>query len=130
MDINPDLVRAIIQHARAYDAKESVTDPDSGSNPVDDCDLDILQDTPGDLTGADLRVVIDALNVDQAAELVALMWIGRGEYDPDQWAHAVKRARERATGPTSRYLMGVPMLGDYLETGLDSVLDAQVEDQA
>ncbi len=130
MEINPDLVRDIIAHARAFDAKEAVTDPDSGSNPTDDCDLDILQDTPGDLTGSDLRVVIDALNVDQAAELVALMWIGRGEYDPKEWPRVVERARERATGPTSRYLMGVPMLGDYLETGLDAVLDAGVEDQA
>ena len=128
MELNPELVRAIIEHARAYDAKEAVTDPDSGSNPSDDGDLDILQDTPGDLTGADLTAVIDALNVDQAAELVALMWIGRGEYDAAQWKHAVQRARERASGPTSRYLMGVPMLGDYLEDGLGAVEDAGIED--
>ncbi len=130
MDITPDLVNAIVEHARAYDAKEPVTDPDSGSNPTDDLDLDILQDTPGDLTGADLKAVLEALNVDQAAELVALMWIGRGEYEGQEWAHVVKRARERATGPTSDYLMGVPMLGDYLEDGLEAVMEAGVRDQA
>jgi len=130
MEISPDLVNAIIEHAHAFDVKEAESDPDSGSNPTDDGDLDILQDTPGDLTGADLRVVLEALNVDQAAELVALMWIGRGEYDGGEWAHAVKRARERATGPTSRYLMGVPMLGDYLQDGLQAVLDAGVRDDA
>ncbi len=130
MDISPDLVREIISHARAFDVKEGQSDPDSGSNPTDDGDLDILQDTPGDLTGADLRVVIEALNVDQAAELVALMWIGRGEYEAAEWPRVVKRARERATGPTARYLMGVPMLGDYLEDGLNAVLDAGVRDQA
>jgi hypothetical protein len=130
MEIAPDLVRAIIEHAHAFDVKEAETDPDSGSNPTDDGDLDILQDTPGDLTGADLRVVLEALNVDQAAELVALMWIGRGEYEGTEWAHAVQRAKERATGPTSRYLMGVPMLGDYLQDGLDAVLEAGVRDEA
>ncbi len=130
MELSPDLVNAIIEHAHAYDVKEAVSDPDSGSNPTDDCDLDILQDTPGDLTGEDLRVVIDALNVDQAAELVALMWIGRGEYEASEWAHVVKRAKERASGPTSRYLMGVPILGDYLQDGLDAVLAADVRDQA
>ncbi len=130
MDIAPDLVSAIIDHARAFDAKEAETDPDSGSNPTDDGDLDILQDTPGDLTADDLRAVIEALNVDQAAELVALMWIGRGQYEGIEWAHAVMRARERATGPTSRYLMGVPMLGDYLQDGLEAVMNAGVRDQA
>jgi Protein of unknown function (DUF3775) len=130
MDMTPELVSAIIEHARAYDAKEPTTDPDSGSNPVDDRDLDILQETPGDLTGEDLRSVIEALNVDQAAELVALMWIGRGEYEGSEWPHVVKRARERATGPTSRYLMGVPMLGDYLQDGLEAVMNAGVRDQA
>ena len=130
MEIAPDLVRAIIEHAHAFDVKEAETDPDSGSNPTDDGDLDILQDTPGDLTGADLRVVLEALNVDQAAELVALMWIGRGEYEAGEWPHVVQRAKERATGPTSRYLMGVPMLGDYLQDGLDAVLEAGVRDEA
>jgi Protein of unknown function (DUF3775) len=130
MEISPDLVNAIIEHAHAFDVKEAESDPDSGSNPTDDGDLDILQDTPGDLTGADLRVVLEALNVDQAAELVALMWIGRGEYEGHEWSHAVKRARERATGPTSRYLMGVPMLGDYLQDGLQAVMDAGVRDDA
>jgi len=130
MEISPDLVKAIIEHAHAFDVKEADTDPDSGSNPTDDDELDILQDTPGDLTGADLRVVLEALNVDQAAELVALMWIGRGEYEADNWAHVVQRARERATGPTSRYLMGVPMLGDYLQDGLDALLEAGVRDEA
>jgi hypothetical protein len=52
---------------------------------------------------------------------VALAWLGRGDYEAEDWAEALASARERAEGPTARYLMGIPLLGDYLEEGADKL---------
>lgn len=74
-----------------------------------------------DLSDEELRELIDDLNVDEAAELVAIAWIGRGDFDGEDFAQAVQEARERAMGSTSGYLLGMPMLADYLEAGLDAL---------
>ncbi len=62
-----------------------------------------------------------------AAELVALTWIGRGDFTVDEWSEVVRTARQRRTNPTADYLLGTPMLGDYLEEGLTQ-LGLTVED--
>src|SRR3546814_15793239 len=58
------------------------------------------------------------MNDDEQAELVALTWLGRGDFTADEWSEALAAARERDTGPTSAYLLGIPILADYLEEGL------------
>ncbi|MEO1316671.1 MAG: DUF3775 domain-containing protein, partial [Pseudomonadota bacterium] len=66
--------------------------------------------------------------------LVALYWVGRGDREAEEFAEVVEDARAAKTAPTSDYLMGVPLLGTYLEAGLDKIdaLDekaAQLEDE-
>ena len=53
-----------------------------------------------------------------SAALVALAWIGRGDFEPDEWRSAVAEASERAEGPTWKYLLGMALLPDYLEDAL------------
>jgi hypothetical protein len=69
----------IIEKAREFDAEVPV-DPDeaSGSNPADDDERQILEDTPDNPTPQELRDAIDGLNLDEREELLALMWLGRG----------------------------------------------------
>ena len=50
--------------------------------------------------------------------LVALMWIGRGTYESDELDDALATARSERVNKTSDYLLGVPLLADYLEEGL------------
>lgn len=71
--------------------------------------------------GHELRAAIVSLGADQRAELVALAWVGRGDFDRSQWSEAVAAAQERANGATARYLMGIPLLGDLLEQGADEL---------
>ncbi|MDP3739231.1 MAG: DUF3775 domain-containing protein [Hyphomonadaceae bacterium] len=68
-------------------------------------------------SGADLRAAIESLSADDQAILVALAWIGRGEFVPAEFDQALVMAFERQTGAASDYLMGLPMLGDLLELG-------------
>ncbi len=123
MDIAVDTVREIILRARAIDVKEDDTDPDSGSNPIDDGSTDVLMDGGDDATEEELRDVIAGLNDDERAELVALVYIGRGDLEPEEWGAAVRLASERATAGTrtADYLLGIPNVGDLMEEGLDGL---------
>ena len=65
--------------------------------------------------------LIEGMNDDQRLELVALVWIGRGDFEPEEWADAVRMARERedaASLSTSDWLLGIPNLADLLDEGL------------
>jgi hypothetical protein len=118
--IATDKVAFIILKARAYDAKEPLTDADSGSNPIDDGDTDILEDAPGDLTRQELADAIRGLNEEEQIALVALAWVGRGTYDISEWDQALDTARNEHNRRTAQYLIGLPLLGDYLEEGLEA----------
>jgi hypothetical protein len=118
MDIDPNKVCFVIVKAREFDVKEGVVEPDPGSNPTDDAGRSVLADYPDDPVYEELTSFIDYLNVDEQAQLVALAWLGRGDYSIDEWDAAVTAARERQTGSTARYLLGIPILADLLEEGL------------
>ncbi len=87
----------------------------------------ILEDFGDDPTRAELKGFISMLNVDEQVSLVALMWIGRGSYGPDELDEALETARAERVNPTADYLLGIPMLSDYLEEGLEK-LGYSVED--
>lgn len=113
----------IVEKAREFDA-EVAADPDSedGSDPADDDERQILLDTPDNPSEQELRDAIDGLNVDEREELLALMWIGRGDFDARGWADAVQQAREiESKAERSNLLVGTPLLADYLEEGLDAL---------
>jgi hypothetical protein len=61
------------------------------------------------------------LSEDAKEELVALMWIGRGDYTADAWDEAVSDAREMRDQHVPSYLIGTPLLGDLLEEGLSQI---------
>ncbi len=87
----------------------------------------ILEDFSDDATQAELKEFIRDLNEDEQASLVALAWIGRGSFAPEELDEAVATARAERTNRTEDYLLGMPLLPDYLEEGLDR-LGYSVED--
>lgn len=118
MDIAVDKVCELILRAREIDVKEGVTDPDSGSNAIDDGSTDVLTSAPGDSTEEQVREFIEGLNDDERHDLVAITWIGRGDFEAEEWASARREARERESLSTADYLLGIPNLGDLLDEGL------------
>lgn len=75
---------------------------------------------------------IESLNEDEQANLVAIMWIGRGSFEPEEWDEAVNTALTEASTPTAQYLKGSPHLADHLEAGLEALgIDpSEAEDDA
>ncbi len=117
--LSPEKVCFILIKMREFEAQEEVVEPDPGSNPIDDGFRGTLEAYADDLTFAEVKAFIDALNEDEQAELVALAWTGREDYAPGDWDQAVADARDRHTGATSDYLLGMPLLPSYLEAGLN-----------
>jgi hypothetical protein len=130
LDIAEDKLAFIIEKAREFDVKESDSDPDSGSNANDDGNADVLEDKPGDATREELTGAIRELNEDERAELVALAWLGRGTYDIEEWDEAVSTAKSEHGKRAAEYLIGLPLLGDYLEDGMAAFDEGIVDDDA
>ena len=101
---------------------------DDGAGSDHDADS-ILEEFSDDATRAELKAFIHDLNEDEQASLVALAWIGRGSFGPEELDEALDTARAEHVNRTETYLLGMPQLADYLEEGLDrmgySVEDAE-----
>ncbi|MFD1341134.1 DUF3775 domain-containing protein [Litorisediminicola beolgyonensis] len=69
----------------------------------------------------ELRGFIEGMSQDDQAALVAIMWIGRGSFDAEDWDEALATAREEATTPTADYLIGTPHVADHLEAGAEAL---------
>ena len=123
LTVNPEFLRSLILKLRAVMAQEELVSPDSGSNPTDDEGAATLQDDPDNLTRAEIETEIEDLEPDQQAELVALMWIGRGDMEPEEWDEARALAAERRDTPTAHYLLKHPHVADHMIEGLDKLLD-------
>lgn len=119
--VDPETVCFLIVKAREFDVKVEPDDPDPGSNPADDGEVDVLEDRRDDPTFAELMGTLEALNDDELSDLVAMTWIGRGDYDAEDWVEAKEQALQRGTKGTAEYLLGTPLLGDYLESGFNDL---------
>ena len=64
---------------------------------------------------------VDQLTEDEQVGLAAVFWIGRGSFDADDLAEALRTAASEATTPTADYLKGSPHLADHLEAGLEAL---------
>ena len=69
----------------------------------------------------ELRGLIDRMDEEESAALVAIMWIGRGAFEAEEWGVAYGTALAEASTPTADYLIGTPHLADNLEAGLEAL---------
>lgn len=123
LEINPETVSRIIDHAKEFHAQEGVVIPTtSGGSEIDsDQAMQILAAHTDDLTYRQMKAEIDDLEPRQQADLVSLMWVGRGDYEVDEWEDVRKQAREQWTSHTAEYLLATPLVADYLEEGLERI---------
>jgi len=112
LGISLETVATVVDHIRAIqddEAGESIeADEDEGDGGDDDFDEGTLS------------AFIEEMNEDEQAALVALAWIGRGDYESEEWEEALRLAKERsvASGDTAGYLLGMEMAGDLIAEGL------------
>jgi uncharacterized protein DUF3775 len=108
----------IIAKAREFDVKDVVTDPDDSSNATDDAMLSVLEDHKDDPVVQELTAVIFAMSEDEQIDLVALTWLGRGDGTIEDWSELRAEAARAHNRRTASYLLGIPLLSDYLEEAI------------
>lgn len=128
LQMNPDKVCFIIQRARELRGEDLLEDLYDGEE-EGSFDLD-HEEVFGELDGHDpaethplqeeLEGFIQGLTEEEQIELVALTWVGRGDFGKQEWEEALEAAADRHNDRTAQYLLGIPMLADYLEEGLDA----------
>ena len=127
MNIALDKVCFIIIKAREFDVKEDVENDEDGSNPADDDMREVLANYPDDATYQELKSFLQDMNQDEMADLIALSWLGRGDYTGKEWPEAQREAVTVVDKKAADYLLGIPLLADFLEEGLNE-LDLSCED--
>ena len=130
LSIDSDDIRMLIVKARAALAN---LPSDEDDDPDEELELDaatsitveghdhLVEETEPDHSIDEVRGYIEGLDDDQQAEIVALVWVGRGDFEPRDFAEAVREARTSVAGSVGDYLLKMPLLPSYLEAGLDAV---------
>ena len=119
--ISTDKVCFVIIKAREFDVKDAVTEPDPGSNPSDDRMIAVLEDHSDDAVAEELTTFISSMSDDEQIDLVALAWLGRDDSAIEDWPalrEEAARAHSRRATHTANYLLGMPVVSDYLEEAL------------
>lgn len=125
-EINTDKVCFVIALARELASEDEGIEADA-SNATDDQFTRALTDDGYAATRQELVAFINACDDDEKNELVALVWIGRGDFTAREWSTAVAEAQARRETNTAHYLLGMPLLAAYLEEGL-SEFDLSCDD--
>lgn len=116
LSISPEKVFFIISKSRQFDSETG-----GGGVILDSGDDDMSYGRGGrgeDTDRAELAGFIRDLNVDEQVDLVALMWLGRGDGDLGNWRDLRAQAMQAHNKRTASYLIGTPMLADYLEEAM------------
>jgi hypothetical protein len=118
--IDPEKAFFVITKLREFQAKQEdipsrYAESEDASNAVDDGMREVLEDTPNDPVLEELGSFLRSLNVDELATLVALVYIGRGDFAPTEWDAAFAEAKQRDLRAATRTLVNTPLSADYLD---------------
>ncbi|AWN75031.1 DUF3775 domain-containing protein [Legionella anisa] len=116
LSLDTETIRDLLDKARQFQAKEDVSFPEV----TDEMDaLYVLADHQDDPVYQETTEFIDNLRPDQQATLVALMYLGRGDYSQEEWEDALNFAEDELTEHTGEYLLSRPTVADDIARGLN-----------
>ena len=119
LSISTEKICFVVVKAREFDVKDADTSSgDDGSDPADDRMVEVLEDRPDDPVDQELVAFIEAMSEDEQVDLVTLTWLGRGKGTLEEWDELRAEAARVHNRRTASYLLGIPLLPDYLEEAL------------
>ena len=130
LTIDPDVAFRIAELAQTYQAgslmrveDDDVVDADPGDDPIPDMDeiVEEAENLQEDVQDDELEGLIDGLNIDAKHDLMALIWVGRGDFDASDWAAARKAAREAEPFNLIDYLEDLDSGSSYIEDALEAL---------
>jgi len=119
-NISLDKISYLIERGHEFANKGPGEDIGGDETHLDDPDLDNLNAAYSDPIVEELESFFEDLNEDEELDLIALMWIGRGTYDAEDWEEAREVAAKEATQSTAGYILGTPLFAEHLESALEA----------
>ena len=87
----------------------------------DDSSLEAIEGDPDDdVRRTEAIAFIAGLNVSEQTDLLALIWLGRGDYDIAEWDDAAAEAEGRIAARDPDFMLGDAALLEYLGDGLEA----------
>jgi hypothetical protein len=121
LEISPEKVAFVIMKAKEFEANTESWDEAPSITDTSLSADEVLESRTSDAARSEAADFIAGLNEDEQANLVALAWLGRGTYSVDDFDEAVATANTERSIPTADYLLGIPLLAEYLEEGLEKL---------
>ncbi|MBD3759434.1 DUF3775 domain-containing protein [Sphingomonadaceae bacterium G21617-S1] len=119
LTVSLDTLSRLIVRARELEAQVPAIETDDEDDPTDSDDpLAVLEDEANEAVEDEVRTLLEDLPEDEAAEVLALAWVGRGTYDASEWDEAIETANEDDNDSVVDQLLDMPMLAGYLDAGL------------
>lgn len=118
LNIKSDYLERLLLKIRAIQGRAGVAVADPGSNPTDDDAGAALENRPEYRDDDEVAKEIDGLNDRQSAELLALLWVGRGIAEPEDWQATVERAMTEVKTPVSDKILKEPLAAEHIEEGI------------
>jgi hypothetical protein len=118
LSISSEKVCFLIVKAREFDVQDVDTELEDGSNLSDDREIDVLEESADNPVAQELRIFIAELGEEEKADLIGLVRLGRGDGTMADWSAMRSEGHREHAGNVAAYLMGEPLLGDYLEEAL------------
>lgn len=117
--ISTDKVCDFIEAAREV---AGLVEPTTGDKTTtgDDSKLVTIEDNPAeDDRRGQMIEFINGLNTAEQTDLLALIYLGRGDFDIAEWHDAVREAAMRLDDRSADFMIGDAALPEYLGAGLD-----------
>lgn len=106
----------LVVKAREFEVKVAPEELDDASD--EDMMQRILEDYEDDPTFEELSSFLRAQSDDELKALLALTWLGRGDFEISEWDQVLRWVGDVRKFHTADYLLGTPLLPDYLQAGL------------
>jgi hypothetical protein len=121
------LVDTIIKKRNQLDATQAtkcttideVLVPETTSSPADTLSLPIVDKLKNTSIYQELYTFINDIELEQKAILLAIIWLGRGEYTHEEWNKAIEKAKEYQPELIPEYIITLPDVCIYLKRGLE-----------
>ena len=117
VELSPEKVCFLIVKLREFGV-QAEPNLGGGSDASDDKFVAVFNEEAEPSVIAEAEGLIDAMNVDEQRELIALSLVGRGDYGKAEWSEAMAVAGSHPEPTTSAFLMADPTVSDALEEGL------------
>ncbi len=118
IEVNGGIISNIIIKAREINIIDDLTLPANKAELSDTEWKQSLAEYQTDESFLELKSLIRDLEPDQQLQIIATMYLGRGDFKINEWADALEQANTIPVESRADYLISKSQLADYLEEGL------------